>query len=266
MPAKHPRVLVVEGSQDKYALAELFERGGIDWPRQPPVFIDHGDGYDEALDMFTTYLKERDMLSVGLLLDADGDAAARWQAVEGRLKKYDSTLGVPKEKDAGVVLKPSGGPRLGIWLMPDNLSSGMLETFLADLRPPNDALNALASASVERAKELGARFKETHRDKAVLHTWLAWEDEPGKSLGHAIKHGCLSQEPPGFVALMDWFCDTFSFRRPFDIRVDGQVVRARPFGDDGWRVCLDRTDFEFCGGEQAIRDAVARKFGSSADD
>ncbi|MBK8255248.1 MAG: hypothetical protein IPK82_21625 [Polyangiaceae bacterium] len=56
-----------------------------------------------------------------------------------------------------------------VTIMPDNISRGMLETFLLFLRPTdNQALLDFSSRVVEEAKNLGAPFAEHHRDKAQI--------------------------------------------------------------------------------------------------
>ena len=36
------------------------------------------------------------------------------------------------------------------------------------------------------AKRAGALFPDSRRDKAVLRTWLAWQEEPGLPYGLAV--------------------------------------------------------------------------------
>ena len=56
----------------------------------------------------------------------------------------------------------------------------MMETFLLFLRPAdNTALHKLAETAVTQAHAVGAPFLEPHRDKALIHSWLSWQDPPG---------------------------------------------------------------------------------------
>ena len=55
----------------------------------------------------------------------------------------------------------------------------------------------------------GARFASTAARKAVLHTWLAWQKEPGRPYGVAIKaryFGATSAAADQFLA---WFEQVF---------------------------------------------------------
>ena len=60
-------------------------------------------------------------------------------------------------------------------LMPDNQREGALEQFLEDLVDDNDPLLPIAARSTSEAAESGAEFPEVDHRKAVLHSWLAWQ-------------------------------------------------------------------------------------------
>lgn len=95
--------------------------------------------------------------------------------------------------------------KVGVWLMPDNVRAGMLESLLLGLRAGNSALHDHARAVVARARELGAPFLETHREKAELHTWLAWEDPPGRQLHEAVRSKSLAPMPATSGPFVAWF-------------------------------------------------------------
>jgi hypothetical protein len=74
--------------------------------------------------------------------------------------------------------------------MPNNQDSSMLEDFCAELATPTSI--TVARQCVETAKNQQATtFKEVHFSKAVIHTYLAWQDEPGRPLGQAITKQAL---------------------------------------------------------------------------
>ena len=93
--------------------------------------------------------------------------------------------------------------------MPDNRRSGAIEEFLRDLIADGDSLIQLAETSTDRAKELGAAFPNTHRAKAVLHTWLAWQKRPGVPYGTAIKARYFQHDSAAARAFVDWFKRVF---------------------------------------------------------
>ncbi len=108
-----------------------------------------------------------------------------------------------------VLLSEKGLPRLGFWLMPDNRIDGMLEDFCREM------IDARATAIVEKclniAQESGhATFKSTHRSKAFVHTYLAWQDEPGRPLGQAITARVLRGKTSTADAFVNWLTTLFA--------------------------------------------------------
>src|SRR5437588_12534340 len=86
----------------------------------------------------------------------------------------------------GTIIEEEDKPIVGIWIMPDNQLSGMLEHFIGFLVPANDALWTIAENVVEEVLRNDCRFPVQHKVKALIHTWLSWQEEPGKPLGQAI--------------------------------------------------------------------------------
>lgn len=73
----------------------------------------------------------------------------------------------------------------------------MLETFLAYLvKDESETLWQYSQQVVYEAKSQGANYKPTHVDKAKIHTWLAWQDEPGNQLHIAVKKKILDPQHP----------------------------------------------------------------------
>ena len=87
-------------------------------------------------------------------------------------------------------------PRLGIWIMPNNQTSGILEDFLRFLVPQPNILFDHAKASVAAIPEGERRFKQLTEPKAVVHTWLAWQEDPGLPFGTAITARFLDPNVP----------------------------------------------------------------------
>jgi hypothetical protein len=102
-----------------------------------------------------------------------------------------------------------GGPRFGIWLMPENQNDGGIEAFLEPM-VPKDALWDFAGDATDHSKSHGAKWKDCHRSKARLHALLAWGEEPGRPYGNAIKCGDLdARKNPVAEAFVTWFEGVF---------------------------------------------------------
>jgi hypothetical protein len=143
------------------------------------------------------------------MLDADKSLESRWESVQGKLKNYPYAFPSRPNTYGTVVEEISDKPKLGFWFMPNNQNPGMLEDFCAELAEP--AALAFARECVGQASEREvATFKEVHRSKAVIHTYLAWQDEPGCPLGTAIASQALSPGSDIAVSFTQWLTTLFT--------------------------------------------------------
>ncbi len=202
-----PRVLIVEGNDEKRLLPELLELAGIPWPKgDEPVNIEQQDGIENILaaGFIETTLKASGVTAVGIVVDANGDPQARWEQVRRRLvvsyPAFPADL-VP----SGIIHEVPDKPCVGFWLMPDNVRAGMLETLLLALRTGDPVLHGHARDATSQARTLGAPFRDAHREKAELHAWLAWQDPPGRQLHDAVRAKELPPAPPVTDAFVAWF-------------------------------------------------------------
>ena len=88
--------------------------------------------------------------------------------------------------------------------MPDNESKGILEDFLRFLVPTDSQLFEHVKSSVASIPEAERRFSQLAEPKAVIHTWLAWQQEPGKPLGTAITAKFLDPNVEQVDVLVAW--------------------------------------------------------------
>lgn len=128
----------MEGDTDRGVIAGLMEANGVVWPDHPdsPVFIDSLGSVDEILKpgVLEVELGASGLEALGVVVDANGDANTRWIDLSEWCSSEFSDL--PDEIPAqGLEAVHSGGPRFGIWIMPDNRSTGMLEDWLVRLIP-----------------------------------------------------------------------------------------------------------------------------------
>jgi len=197
------KILLVEGKDDVHVFRAIFGQ------RQLPHLseIKDHEGYPHLLEAIPVRLVESEVQAVGIVLDADTDLAGRWAAVRHRLAAA-GYVGVPTAPESrGVVLEPPAAtllPRVGAWLMPNNQVPGILEDFLRFLVPPTDALFVYADQVVNGIPAPLRLFTPGDRPKALIHTWLSWQAEPGRPLGTSITAGFLKHATPEVDALVAW--------------------------------------------------------------
>lgn len=211
-PRLAPKVLLAEGKDEQRVLPELFELCGIEWPQKnPPVWIEDANGIETILGtpLIETELKVSGLRMLGILVDANGDIDGRWTSLRTRLAAVIPELPLRAERD-GLIYERPDGIRIGVWLMPDNVERGMLETLLLRLRTGEGRLFEHARDAVAVARTLGAPFIAAHQDKAELHTWLAWQDPPGQQLHGAVRAKALDALAPGAAPFVAWFRRLFA--------------------------------------------------------
>ena len=208
----YEKVLLVEGEEDKRVIPELVEANGVPWGNKPKdriVEIKPLHGIEKLLDknLINIELKASGLEILGIILDADESPSNRWQSIRNCL--IDKFPDLPEQLPQSGLIH-SGEIKVGIWMMPDNKERGMLETFLQFLLPGDrKELWGFSEQSCRQAKEQGACFKDCHNDKAKIHTWLAWQNPPGRQLHNAITERILSPASPQAAVFMQWFRNLF---------------------------------------------------------
>ncbi len=212
MPREFTKRLLVEGAKDKRLFPYLMEKNGVNWPKgdEPVDIRDLGQKLIAKHDA-SAILKESGLRSLGIVLDADDNPEATWETIKSRFQDAFNDMPADIRAEGYISAANSHGIRLGVWIMPDNQTSGMLESFLKLLvRDNQKLLFEFAETVCTTAKtEFDAPFKDVHRDKATMHAFLAWQDEPGRQLHEAIDHAVLDPKSPQSIPFVTWFRDLF---------------------------------------------------------
>jgi len=210
IPESHTYKLLVEGNDDQHVVWALCEKHNV-----PETFdVVDCESVDNVLKSFEVRLRLADNNSrIGIVMDADTDLKSRWDSFVSILKrteKYDcDALTLPKD---GLVFEPTDKtyPRVGIWLMPDNNQNGMLEDFIAALAKPDDVLMKKSEDVLTELETEGIqKYKPVYRSKAKIHTYLAWQDVPGRPMGQAITANILNSNSDVAVKFLNWLKEMF---------------------------------------------------------
>ena len=215
MPSRiRPKKLLVEGKTDLRVIPYLLQANGVERKvaGEPVVHIKAYDGIDKMLKQgaIEGELAASGLEALGTVVDANGDARKQWARVRDLCLPQIPHLppDIPAE---GLRVATPNGLRFGVWIMPDNRLTGALEDFLVQLVPIEaEGLFDLAKHCVQEAGTLGAPLKDVQRTKARIHTWLAWQDEPCRSLHQAVDHHVLDPQKPESAPFVRWFRNLFS--------------------------------------------------------
>ena len=204
-------ILLVEGPNDKGAIEGLMQKHHV--ARNFEFVI--ATGIDNLLQKLDSYLKSSAYGVIGVVVDADKDVDARWQQLRDRLMKTGkySCKKMPLA-DGGMIIEadePEQDAKVGIWIMPDNKYKGTLENFLLGMVPEDDELlveveNELVRLETNNVK----RYRDIDRNKAKVHTFLAWEENPGTSLYTAIVSRILNPDADIAKLFVVWIKSLYS--------------------------------------------------------
>jgi hypothetical protein len=210
-PKKSPldQVLIVEGADDQHVIWALCRQYQL--PQTFEVSLaGKNTGKEAVLADFPVQLKNNKWKTVAIVIDADQDTAASWQAVRDRLITAGYT-NVPKQQpELGLILESEEStdlvlPRFGAWLMPDNQTTGILEDFIRQMIPENDALKSEADRIINEIESAKIqRYAAKDRAKVFIHTWLAWQESPGRPMGQTITAKVLEKDAPIAATFTDW--------------------------------------------------------------
>lgn len=202
-------VLLVEGRDDREVVYQLCNHYGID--NRSLFIVEEKRGYEQLRDDLRVRPKTGVPI-IGVVVDGNSDPTARWGSLTDTLRAcgYRALPAAPSPGGTILAAPPAGRSRIGIWMMPDNRLAGMLEDFLLTLANEEDPLLARAEAAVAAIPREERRFADSHRAKALIHTWLAWQEIPGTPLGLALTRRYLDPDGPTAARFMDWLRKLFS--------------------------------------------------------
>jgi hypothetical protein len=201
---KYSKILLVEGNDDMHVVYALCEKFSV-----PQTFsIKDCKGIDNLFPEASVQFKGTNIDTVGIIIDADIDLSKRWRQIQLSLSKVFSDL--PKELPSDGLIYSEDDKKVGIWMMPNNLTSGMLEDFIRFLVPDDDLLLPKVKDFLEdiESKEQN-KYKPIHRTKAEISSWLALQEDPGTPMGLSITKRYLTVEKDECEVFVNWLIELF---------------------------------------------------------
>lgn len=196
---KFSKVLLVEGKNDQHVVWAFCERKEL-----PETFsVKNCEGVTGLIKQLPVYLKGS-YDTIGVLVDADQNLISRWESISNAARSTFPNLptDLPKE---GLLHSNAQDKKIGIWVMPNNELTGMLENFLELLVPVNDELiHRVEDFLVNIEEEKLHKYKAVHRIKAKIHTWLSLQENPEITLGQSITNRCLDLDKDIARAFEQW--------------------------------------------------------------
>jgi hypothetical protein len=190
-PLLHPKLLAGEGREEEVFLGALMRKHAI-----TGVQVENYGGKNQ-LRRYLRNLHFRSgfsgLSSLGLLRDADVDAAGAFASVQGALRD----AGLPCPSTVGVWSAQK--PKVGVFVLPDGSAPGMLEDLCL-----HSVAKDTARPCVERyfqcldEQQVG---RPENLSKARTRVWLASRERPDLLLGEAAEKGYLPLDSAVFDPL-----------------------------------------------------------------
>lgn len=191
------QILLVEGNDDLHVMYAICEKYEL-----PENFaIKEFGGINKQLkslkNLYLTGIAKSDIgtpfKTIGVVVDADSTAGNRWEQIKTILSKHTSqTLEIPH---TGLIITLENQTKFGLWIMPNNITTGMLEDFMAFLIPESDDLIEKTNDFLQDIEDSSLhRYKLIHKQKAKIHSWLALQEDPGTPMGLAITKKYLDMD------------------------------------------------------------------------
>ncbi len=209
MPDSVPRILLVEGENEKHVIRHLIDRGSGVVAFQAEVL----GGIDPLTRALPNYVVRPGLEALGVVADANDDIEGRWQSIKDRLSSRGVEL--PRSLSEGGTIIPATdeNPRVGVWLMPDNQSAGELEHFVAQMIPTDDPVWWLACDYVASIPADLRLFRPQKEMRAQVHAWLATREDP-RQMGLAIRTRDLDTQVPLVATFISWLKRLFGDSNP----------------------------------------------------
>lgn len=211
-------LLLVEGRDDAHVIKALAKRYGLVNEELKEIcsikdFNQEDGGISLLLEELSVALKGS-YKTIAVVVDADTDIEKRWQQIRSLLSKNATVVPekpLPQGTTVDVIVNEQSTKtiRVGLWIMPNNRLPGMLEDFLQMLIADTSAdqpMKTFAEQTFENmiAKKIHRFDEKLHWSKAFIHTWLAWQKDPGKPMGLAVTMKYFDANQPVAQGFIDW--------------------------------------------------------------
>ena len=215
---RHPeRKLLVEGITDLYFIAELWRKQmGTDAHKH--FSIHECEGKDNLIQTLADFRNDQHFIwrtapttHLGIVIDADESAENTLQSVADALGRGGLT-DIPKGLNPQGLIYEVNSLRLGIWIMPNNADAGTTEDLFLSFFPEKlDAQRNFAKQTLDQLEADGLQRYDIdrQRSKALAHTLLAWQEDPGVAIGTAVIRNYVKL-PPERLLFVDWLSLLFS--------------------------------------------------------
>lgn len=214
-------VLLVEGESDKSffeavcKLLNLTTKIQVAPPREIGGQFNSKQGVFDFVPELLKQLPDGQLTRLAVIVDADSKKnGSGFQSTIDKMVSIVTPFGFGLRPDAnlqnaGIFFRHSDGlSDIGFWVMPNNRDEGMLEDWIKGCVSTGEQALFQYAATITAALP-APKFKEIHRSKAEVATWLAWQKKPGHGAYLALKEGSIDSECVQFKQLASWLTQIY---------------------------------------------------------
>lgn len=216
------KLLLVEGASDSsffeaYLRATRLTGVKVSPPRDLGAAANGQGNVSTLLPILIPQLSDGRITRLGIVIDADykhkgvGHGAS-YKRITDQLRTFGYKVPnpYPKKERRFIFKHPDGLPSIGLWIMPDNRSDGMLEDMIAATISKKEQLTLYAYAHGVVSAIKNPLFDATiHSTKAEVNSWLAWQKMPGKALVSVIGDGLIDLKKGPAQSFSEWLVRVF---------------------------------------------------------
>lgn len=189
------RVLIVEGYSDLLFYAEVLEVIG----KNGAIFIKHFNGKEDLTTKLETFIDSEllaEKTHIGVIVDANGNAGGAFASLQKVLAECTT------QTVQTVGTWTSGQPRIGLFIAPDGVGSGEIETLVWrswSTDPGNDKAKICIEEFADCMKSAG--HKAQSPDKGLIGSLLAIRNDDDPRLGPGARSKVFDFNRPEFEPL-----------------------------------------------------------------
>ena len=211
--------LIVEGSSDEFFFKKMCLKHGFDVEvavDTPSIFggRDTKQGVLNILQVAIKQLESSYLERLGIIIDSDyivngGGLENTLLQIHNKIKDHGYPSPYQRLPNSGIYFEGENDlPKLGVWVMPNNLDEGMLEDWMLSICHPNEQkfLNNVTQIVTTMPSP---RFSKIHEAKAIANTWLAWQKKPDRGLYNLFQEGLIDENHQNYKNWLDWMTEIF---------------------------------------------------------
>lgn len=222
MAAKARGVLLVEGPSDVDFFRALLPRLelGMNVEIRPPRDYGHGNTVTVVPTLIPELIRQLETNRIdrfAIVVDADHDSGGgfepRWTQLTAVLRDhgYRCPQRSPADPNSGSIFQHDDGlPAVGLWLLPDHKSNGMLEDLVLSSAARSIEQSALLKHASSTIRGLPHTLFSSHQhSKAVTYSWLSYQARPAIGLSAPIRAELVDRAQQPLRGLCDWLVRVF---------------------------------------------------------